>query len=121
MTIYFSVLNQAFYASDIDYPNLPSDIIEVSPTQHQELLDKLNSGFKAAKSDTGFVYTPTVYKETWDNIKRRRDAELSRTDFTQLADWPGNKEAWAIYRQALRDIPEKFSDPNAVVWPTKPE
>lgn len=121
MKVYFSELNQAFYAADIEYPNLPNDLVEVNALQHQELLDKLNAGFKANKSEGGFTYTPVIRKETWDSIKLRRDAELARSDFTQLADWPGNKQAWAVYRQALRDLPETFSDPNDVIWPIKPE
>lgn len=28
---------------------------------------------------------------------------------------------WRFYRQALRDIPETFAEPDNVVWPTKPE
>lgn len=48
-----------------------------------------------------------------DTVKRNeRDALLSRSDWTQAGDDPtGNKEAWATYRQALRDLPD---DP---AWP----
>lgn len=121
MTVYFSEITQAFYATDIAYPNLPSDIIELDDIKHLEVLNKLNSGYKASISVDGILYTPIVIKETWDSIKAKRDAELNRTDFTQLADWTGDKIIWAQYRQALRDIPQNFSDPNEVIWPTKPE
>lgn len=48
-----------------------------------------------------------------------RALELSQTDWTQLSDAPVDAEAWAIYRQALRDLPSKknFSD---VELPTRP-
>lgn len=58
--------------------------------------------------------------KTWDNIRRRRDAELSASDWTQVADAPVDSAAWAVYRQALRDVPQDFATPDEVVWPTPP-
>lgn len=56
------------------------------------------------------------------NIKIQRDAALISSDWTQLGDVPlVNKELWAIYRQALRDIPTQSGYPFNVVWPTQPE
>jgi hypothetical protein len=49
-----------------------------------------------------------------------RDAELSKTDYTQLPDSPVNKPAWATYRQALRDLPASNSDPRAIELPIAP-
>ena len=49
-----------------------------------------------------------------------RDTELARTDWTQLTDAPTNKEAWALYRQALRDLPESNADVRKIVLPKKP-
>lgn len=48
-----------------------------------------------------------------DALKRsQRDALLLNSDWTQAGDDPtGNKEAWAVYRQQLRDLP---ADP---AWP----
>ena len=31
-----------------------------------------------------------------------------------------DKKAWALYRQALRDLPKVCVDPSAVTWPTPP-
>jgi len=28
---------------------------------------------------------------------------------------------WKVYRQALRDIPQTYSDPATVVWPAHPD
>lgn len=39
------------------------------------------------------------------DMRSARDVALKQSDFTQLADAPVNREAWAIYRQALRDLP----------------
>jgi hypothetical protein len=49
-----------------------------------------------------------------------RDGELTRTDWTQVADAPTDKEAWATYRQALRDLPASNSDPRKIELPTAP-
>jgi hypothetical protein len=49
-----------------------------------------------------------------------RDGELTRTDWTQVADAPTDKEAWANYRQALRDLPASNADPRKIALPTAP-
>jgi hypothetical protein len=38
-------------------------------------------------------------------VRLWRDSELAATDWTQVADAPVDAEAWATYRQALRDLP----------------
>jgi hypothetical protein len=58
--------------------------------------------------------------QKWEQIKLWRSGELSRTDWTQLPDSPADKEAWATYRQALRDLPDDFELADDVVFPTKP-
>jgi hypothetical protein len=58
--------------------------------------------------------------------KRKRNALLLESDWTQFADSPltdKKKAEWATYRQALRDLPQEY--PNAIsnddiIWPTKP-
>jgi len=53
-------------------------------------------------------------------IRNTRTALLAASDWTQVADSPVNKAAWAVYRQALRDVSSQSSFPNEVVWPTAP-
>ena len=55
----------------------------------------------------------------WARIRAERDALLAASDYTQVADAPGDTAAWATYRQALRDVPTATS-PDDVVWPTEP-
>lgn len=53
------------------------------------------------------------YTLEWHDIAVRRDIRLAASDWTQLSDSPLSevkKAEWAVYRQALRDIPSK--------WPT---
>ena len=59
-------------------------------------------------------------EQKWDQIKLWRSAELAQTDYTQLPDAPTDKEAWAQYRQALRDLPQKNKLAEKAVFPTKP-
>lgn len=53
-------------------------------------------------------------------IRKKRDQLLLESDWTQIADSPVNKAAWAEYRQALRDISLQETFPLTVVWPSKP-
>ena len=54
------------------------------------------------------------------SVGAERDSLLSESDWTQVADAPVDKAAWATYRQALRDIPTQTGFPKAVLWPEKP-
>lgn len=56
----------------------------------------------------------------WQRVREQRKSLLNATDWTQLPDVPlATKEAWATYRQALRDITEQ-PDPFNIVWPEPP-
>ncbi len=57
-------------------------------------------------------------------VRAQRNSLLTLCDWTQLPDAPltaEQKQEWAEYRQALRDVPKQASFPDAVVWPTTPE
>lgn len=58
--------------------------------------------------------------EAWEKLRKKRDIMLSSCDWTQVPDSPVDKQAWAIYRQALRDLPSNTTDPFNPPWPTKP-
>lgn len=60
---------------------------------------------------------------TADEVRAQRDKLLAETDWTQVLDAPIDKEtleAYRVYRQALRDVPEQEGFPTAVVWPELP-
>ena len=59
-------------------------------------------------------------EKTWAEIRGERDALLHDSDWMAMADRTIT-EAQSSYRQALRDIPQDFADPAAVVWPTPPD
>jgi hypothetical protein len=54
------------------------------------------------------------------NVRGYRDELLAASDWTQVADAPVDKTAWATYRQALRDASAQEGFPYTVEWPTQP-
>lgn len=57
-------------------------------------------------------------------IRAQRNSLLTLCDWTQLPDAPlttEQKQEWAEYRQALRDVPEQAGFPENVAWPLVPE
>jgi 2',3'-cyclic-nucleotide 2'-phosphodiesterase (5'-nucleotidase family) len=53
-------------------------------------------------------------------VRSERNAKLSATDWTQVADAPVDQAAWATYRQALRDITTQADFPWSIEWPKMP-
>jgi hypothetical protein len=53
-------------------------------------------------------------------VRTDRNALLSTSDWTQVADAPVDKVAWATYRQALRDISAQTGFPWTITWPDAP-
>lgn len=67
----------------------------------------------------------TAYKAQKDteqakSVRATRDAKLAECDWTQVADAPVDKDAWATYRQALRDITVQSGFPWTITWPVSP-
>jgi hypothetical protein len=54
------------------------------------------------------------------SVRATRDEKLKETDWTQVADAPVDKTAWATYRQALRDLTKQTGFPWEINWPTNP-
>jgi hypothetical protein len=71
-----------------------------------------------------FIFNPrfpdATNEQKWEQIKLWRNAELARTDWTQVADAPIDKAAWATYRQSLRDLPAVGGSADAVELPVAP-
>lgn len=56
-----------------------------------------------------------------EELKEKRNLLLAESDWTQVADAPVDKAAWASYRQALRDVPDQSGFPKSIDWPVEPE
>ena len=54
------------------------------------------------------------------SVRAERNALLTASDWTQVADAPVDKAAWATYRQALRDITAQAGFPWTIDWPAQP-
>jgi hypothetical protein len=61
-----------------------------------------------------------AYESKANEVRAERDQLLVASDWTQVLDAPVNQEAWAEYRQALRDIPQQDGFPWDVEFPAKP-
>jgi hypothetical protein len=81
--------------------------------------------------ENGFAYVVAVENKTEEEIaadvaskaaqvRAARDRALSASDWTQVADAPVDQQAWAAYRQALRDLPSQVGFPD-VELPLTPD
>lgn len=65
----------------------------------------------------------SIGQSAWHEIREKRAALLAACDWTQLLDnglGAALRAQWVAYRQLLRDIPQTYTDPDDVVWPTPP-
>jgi len=71
----------------------------------------------------------TVTAAQWTALRTQRNSLLQQSDWTQLQDShisQDKKDAWAAYRQELRDLPDELgvitspTDLVSVSWPLKP-
>jgi hypothetical protein len=88
--------------------NLVKEII-TTRDRTQEEIDKENTSQNEAK---------------WHSIRVQRNNLLKESDIEIVADkWEKmditSKSAWSTYREELRNIPQTFSNPDEVIWPTK--
>lgn len=61
--------------------------------------------------------------EAFVGLRLARDRLLAACDWTQMPDnalTADQREAWRVYRQALRDVPESCTDPGSPIWPDPP-
>lgn len=66
------------------------------------------------------LYRARMDDEQASLVRLARNKKLADCDWTQLADSTADKPAWAVYRQALRDVTAQAGFPWNVTWPTEP-
>jgi hypothetical protein len=66
------------------------------------------------------MYPNATNEQKWDQIRNWRNAKLAASDWTMHTDAPTDKVAWAVYRQALRDLPAQGGQADEAEFPTKP-
>lgn len=127
---------------------LVSSVRDLTEVEHEAMLNMLPEGTLSlpgfANRDSAYVvggefidipakpdgfYEWSYIEKAWrlnknalmGHVTSQRNALLSKSDWTQLPDVPlATKEAWALYRQALRDITDKPGWPANVLWPKAP-
>ena len=73
------------------------------------------------KSETDLAEEANQARLSKENeVRTERNNLLLASDWTQVADAPVDKTAWATYRQELRDITSQEGFPFNVVFPTPP-
>lgn len=55
-----------------------------------------------------------------EEIRAERDRRIAECDWAMMPDAPTEKAVWAVYRQALRDVPQQQAFPHDLVWPSAP-
>ena len=67
-------------------------------------------------------------QEAWAAFRAERDRRLAETDWIVARAYERGEpvpEAWAAFRQALRDLPERLTDEQVLAgdipWPEPPE
>ncbi|CAK1801222.1 Phage tail protein [Vibrio crassostreae] len=69
-----------------------------------------------------FTDAELVRMTRWAEIREIRDAKLKVADnlLETAIDTGSDETVFRQYRQALRDIPQTYTNPEDVVWPQKP-
>ena len=115
-------VNPAPETEDLYVGFLSSDDVPKDATHYRngEFLTKPQQPSPSHKwNDAAFVWELDT-NLAWIDVRATRSRLLASSDWTQLPDVPlSTKEAWAAYRQALRDITNQ-TDPFNIVWPVAP-
>jgi hypothetical protein len=96
-----------------DYDSLTQKITRITPVP-------------AGQDHVEYSIDPIVYTdaELIYQALERRNSELLKSDWTQLPDVPLTAQqvsAWAVYRQALRNVSDQPGYPRTINWPVQPE
>jgi hypothetical protein len=66
------------------------------------------------------LFPNATNEQKWEQIRLWRNAKLIASDWTMHTDAPTDKDAWATYRQALRDLPSQGGKAEDAVIPDEP-
>ena len=77
--------------------------------------------FDGTQVNRVFTVEQVPDEEKAAQMRAYRNTLLSECDWTQLQDAPVNQQAWANYRQTLRDVTKQAGFPWDIAWPEKPQ
>ena len=74
----------------------------------------------AAENEAAYKATKDAEQAT--SMRQTRNDKLKESDWTHTTDSTvANKEAWATYRKALRDVTSQVGFPWTITWPDAPQ
>jgi len=110
--------------------DLGADVVfegpQAQPTRYQfafadgvvEIDGKWYTKYSVTDMDAEAIAAKDV--EQAKSVRQQRGEKLKDSDWTQVIDAPVDQAAWAVYRQALRDISAQEGFPWTINWPTQP-
>lgn len=99
---------------DLPFTAVPND----TEAHGREIFERASAGEFGAID----AYVPPSDEAVAREARATRNRLLASSDWTQLPDVPqAVKDAWASYRQALRDVTAQSGFPWTITWPSKPQ
>ena len=123
----FDYNNPEVRSAIIDLSHALGNLVEITPMPIQNG-ERIDGDYVFSESDVVGEIDPSITVDeinqyildrAWQRVRYERDTRIALTDVWAMPDRTMSDEQIA-YRQALRDITNQ-SDPNDIVWPTKPE
>ena len=65
-----------------------------------------------------------ITEKKWKEVRKKRDQMLRDSDHKMLSDYSitaEKKAEWIAYRDQLKNIPQRYTDPSAIIYPIKPK
>jgi len=112
-----NVVENVVEVNDInDIPSFLAQEGQVIATDHTGVIGDTWNG---SSYDAPVIPDTRTDEQKWSEIRLLRNELLAKTDFYALSDVTMTTEM-ANYRQQLRDLPTSTSNPDDVIFPTKP-
>lgn len=102
-----------------DINNIPSFVAQEGQVIATDHTGNIGDTWNGSSYDAPVIPDNRTDEEKWFDIREKRNELLAETDFYALSDVTMTTEM-SNYRQALRDLPSTQSNPDDVVFPTKP-
>ena len=116
-------MEKGFYHPERGYwqttGDVPQRILDGYPAGTVEVPLKPAGNFEWNGTEWGGL--PVNLEALATAARNKRNTLLTASDWTQVADAPVDTQAWATYRQALRDITIQAGFPENIDWPVAPE
>jgi hypothetical protein len=101
--------------------SMPSGVEQIDGKWYtKHILGPVFTDGETTATEQETAYRAMKDAEQAKSVRTTRGEKLKESDWTQVADAPVDKAAWATYRQALRDITAQAGFPWTIDWPETP-